>query len=1227
MNARSVVLAAFTLAAVAQAQNLELIVVPAVPLDATAPHFAYNGHATTFKAIARGGNGAYTYEWDFTGDGIYDFSATTSNRYRLDTRFTYPNQAADVRFTAKVRVTSNGQTITALYPVQVFTDVPADPNAATPRQLQVMRAITIDDALWYLHGQLARSGNEADPLIGAQVTGTFPSASSIQNIMNGNYLEALVRNGRYAAFPPAYLGNMPDPVQNAARWATDPYAEDAMRVLNSLLANVSVVGVTAADEANDTGFYPTVTRTPLPGTDDGIGLLLGTAGALDATLSGISALLRALAFSRLSGFVAQVGDANRVLGKPLELITQQLVDGLVWAQNDSGARLGSWYYTANTGNDLINELGIGTTDALQALWAVDTYMRNDGVIVPNLARARATAFMQATMRNCAEGGMGLPYFASVPTNCDLAQSFVPLFALGWGGANTFSATDTRLAFPSFFGLTRGQLRTLYNSNLTFLTNTFPSGQVSNNLGWDLGYVVNGDFSRTDGQGVIANMLHLMRSARAVEPEVTSLGANDFYRSFTRYLVRNQANTGTVQWVYSLGDNTDNNMGDLWRAAAMVLVLSPDDMQPVVTLTSSPATTAPEGTPVTFTGNANIGAAVTHAWTMGNTDTRSGSPVTYAYPDNGSFNVYDTVTTSAGTSAAHFFGFTVTNVAPTVDAGADVTIKEGSAVAFSGSFTDPGTADTWSFSWSFGDGTVLPAALASSHVYVDEGSFNAVLTVTDDDMGVGTDTAVVTVQNVAPIITSSPPTVVSQGGALSYTLTYVDPGVQDTQTCSKATAPVNATLVGCTLSWSPTAGQVGTHPFSLCVTDNDSGQTCQNFSVVVAPLGTNLPPTAPVLSAPAFGARVTTTQPTLTVTNASDPDGDALTYEFEVSLRGVKVAGQANVAAGGTGTTSWAVDTMLVEDTTYTWRARAVASQGPGPWSDVGQLTVNAANTSPPAVTLLTPPNESLVRTLTPTLTFLPWPDADGDSLVFDWELAADDTFASPLASGTGVTTNQLTLTTPLTEDARACWRVRSDDGQAKSAFTQGCFRVSAVDGAPSTVSHLSPAAGASVNTLAPLFAWTVASDPEGLPVTYELVVSDGTMTVATVATGGTATVLGKTLTDGETYQWRVRALTATGPAGAFSNDTSFTVQLPDAGMAAGGGAAGGAGGGAGGGNAGGGMAGGEAGGAGGDVAGGEGGGSMTAPAASGCGCTSGGGEWFALALLLLKPYGSRRQRR
>jgi len=126
-------------------------------------------------------------------------------------------------------------------------------------------------------------------------------------------------------------------------------------------------------------------------------------------------------------------------------------------------------------------------------------------------------------------------------------------------------------------------------------------------------------------------------------------------------------------------------------------------------------------------------------------------VSHTYPDDYSglavLEVSDYITTDTDTA-----DITIYNVAPSVNAGPDQTANEGDTVSFSGDFTDPGSDDTHTIEWDFGDGSTTLGTLTPIHVYGDNGLYTVTLTVTDDDGGVGTDTLTVTVNNVAPSIT-------------------------------------------------------------------------------------------------------------------------------------------------------------------------------------------------------------------------------------------------------------------------------------------------------------------------------------------------------------------------------------------------------------------------------------------------------------------------------------------
>lgn len=155
-------------------------------------------------------------------------------------------------------------------------------------------------------------------------------------------------------------------------------------------------------------------------------------------------------------------------------------------------------------------------------------------------------------------------------------------------------------------------------------------------------------------------------------------------------------------------------------------------------------------------------------------------LSHTYANDGSYTITVTIIDDHEASGSDTAKVTVNNLAPVVDAGSDLTANEGETVTFSGSFTDPGSADTYTISWDFGDGTTALGTLTPTHVYSDNGTYTVTATVTDDDSGVGLDTAVVTVNNVAPTATFNVPTSVNEGSPISLSLTSPsDPSSADT----------------------------------------------------------------------------------------------------------------------------------------------------------------------------------------------------------------------------------------------------------------------------------------------------------------------------------------------------------------------------------------------------------------------------------------------------------------
>ena len=182
----------------------------------------------------------------------------------------------------------------------------------------------------------------------------------------------------------------------------------------------------------------------------------------------------------------------------------------------------------------------------------------------------------------------------------------------------------------------------------------------------------------------------------------------------------------------------------------------------------------------------------------------------------------------------------------VEAGPDGTVNEGSMFLSTGFLADA-NSPTYTAMVDYYDETEAQSLLLNpgntfdlSHTYVDDGVYTLLVTVFNEDMEYGSDTAMVTVNNVPPSVESlsvSPTNPYLPGTLFQFTALFSDPGILDTHTVKiewgDGTSTQNTAEAGITkVSGSHSYAKAGEYKIVVTVTDDDGGTANASMSVVV-----------------------------------------------------------------------------------------------------------------------------------------------------------------------------------------------------------------------------------------------------------------------------------------------------------------------------------------------------------------------------------------------------------
>jgi PKD repeat protein len=437
-----------------------------------------------------------------------------------------------------------------------------------------------------------------------------------------------------------------------------------------------------------------------------------------------------------------------------------------------------------------------------------------------------------------------------------------------------------------------------------------------------------------------------------------------------------------------------------------------------------------------------GTLVSYAWTFGDGGTATGATASHTYGAAGPYSVTLTVTDNrGGTGSSSQTANAVANVAPTAAFSVSCTRW---TCSFDGTGSTDSDGTITAYAWNFGDGATGSGS-TTSHTYATAGTYQASLTVTDNDTATGSVTKA-----------ASPP-----GNAL--------PVAAFTVTCGKfacsfdATGSTDSDGTVSAYAWdfgdgSTGSGATASHPYAgtgpytvtLTVTDNDGATGTATHAA--APVG-NVAPTA------AFTVTCGKFACSFDATGSTDSDGTVSAYAWDFGDGSTGSGATASHPYAGTG--PYTV-TLTVTDNDG---ATGTATHSAAPVGNVAPVAAFSSQCSQ----------------FTCTVDGSASSDSDGTVAGYAWDFGDGSTGSGVTAPHTYQSTGTYTITLTVTDNDGTTGTVQhsvtvTGDIAPTAAFTISCTRITCS------------------------FDGTGSNDPDGSIVSYQWDFGD-----ASTGTGATAT--------------------------------------------------------------------------------------------------------------------------
>ncbi|HME87010.1 MAG TPA: PKD domain-containing protein [Candidatus Nanoarchaeia archaeon] len=429
----------------------------------------------------------------------------------------------------------------------------------------------------------------------------------------------------------------------------------------------------------------------------------------------------------------------------------------------------------------------------------------------------------------------------------------------------------------------------------------------------------------------------------------------------------------------------------------------------------------EGNAFNFDGSLSTAydMPMTFNWTYLGSTIATGMTPAYTFVQNGTYDVVLYVTDADGSVANDTVQIVVNDTVPTADAGLDQTVVEGNAVTFDGSLSTAYDVPL-TYNWTLSNGTVIGTTVSPMYTFVQNGTYDVLLTVTDADGSMANDTVQIVVNDTTPFANFTASTLNTVAGTqINFTdlsTAYDQPSSYNWDFGDLSTATTtNATH---------TYAAAGNYTVTLTVTDADGSvnATAQNITITTSP-----DVTAPANISGLTATAITNQSITWNWTNPTDVDfANAIVYFDGVNV--LNTTAQAYVANG------------LLNNTAHTISIYTIDTAGNINITPVNSTVTTLQNAAPgnvaPVVTLVSPLNNQNFTINNVTLNYTVSDDASA-TLACTLNLNAVANATHPaVANGT---TDGFDLF--LLADGTYTWDVTCTDGSLSNTSVTQSFNV------------------------------------------------------------------------------------------------------------------------------------------------------------------------------------------